>query len=66
MRGTRAALRYAKAMLSYAQESKADKAVAKDMHALISLLHEKQQELSQYGHQIIQQVLEMESQLQTL
>ena len=40
MRGTRAALRYAKAMLSYAQESKADEAVAKDMHALISLLHE--------------------------
>ena len=40
MRGTRAALRYAKAMLSYAQESKADEAVAKDMHALISLLHQ--------------------------
>ncbi|MDB4063276.1 ATP synthase F1 subunit delta [Flavobacteriaceae bacterium] len=40
MRGTRAALRYAKAMLSYAQESKADEVVAKDMHALISLLHE--------------------------
>ena len=40
MRGTRAALRYAKAMLSYAQESKAAEVVAKDMHALISLLHE--------------------------
>jgi len=40
MRGTRAALRYAKAMLSYAQESKAADVVAKDMHALISLLHE--------------------------
>ena len=38
MRGTRAALRYAKAMLSYAQESKAAEAVANDMYSLISLL----------------------------
>ena len=43
MKGTRAALRYAKAMLSYAQESKAADVVAKDMHALISLLHEKKE-----------------------
>ena len=40
MRGTRAALRYAKAMLSYAQESKAAEAVANDMYSLISLLQE--------------------------
>ena len=40
MKGTRAALRYAKAMLSYAQESKAAEVVAEDMYALISLLHE--------------------------
>ena len=40
MRGTRAALRYAKAMLSYAQESKAAEFVANDMHSLISLLQE--------------------------
>ena len=43
MKGTRAALRYAKAMLSFAQESKAADVVAKDMHALISLLHEKKE-----------------------
>ena len=43
MKGTRAALRYAKAMFSYAQESKAADVVAKDMHALISLLHEKKE-----------------------
>ena len=40
MKGTRADLRYAKAMLSYAQESKAAEVVAEDMYALISLLHE--------------------------
>jgi F-type H+-transporting ATPase subunit delta len=40
MRGTRAALRYAKAMLSYAQESKAAVAVANDMYSLISLLQD--------------------------
>jgi F-type H+-transporting ATPase subunit delta len=40
MRGTRAALRYAKAMLSYAQESKAAEAVANDMYSLISLLQD--------------------------
>ena len=40
MRGTRAALRYAKAMLSYAEESKAAVAVANDMYSLISLLQD--------------------------
>jgi F-type H+-transporting ATPase subunit delta len=40
MRGTRAALRYAKAMLSYAQEAKAAEAVANDMYSLISLLQD--------------------------
>ncbi|MFQ3340412.1 MAG: F-type H+-transporting ATPase subunit delta [Flavobacteriaceae bacterium] len=39
MRGTRAALRYAKAMLAYAQESNASEAVAKDMRSLVSLVH---------------------------
>jgi len=40
MRGTRAALRYAKATLSFAQEAKASEAVAKDMIALGVLMQE--------------------------
>ena len=40
MRGTRAALRYAKATLSFDQEAKASEAVAKDMIALGVLMQE--------------------------
>ena len=40
MRGTRAALRYAKATLAYAEQAKATQAVAKDMQMLHSLVNE--------------------------
>lgn len=40
MKGTRAALRYAKAILAYAQENNSSGAVAKDMHKLAALLGE--------------------------
>ena len=40
MKGTRAALRYAKATLSFAQDNKAAEIVAKDMRQLGTLLNE--------------------------
>jgi F-type H+-transporting ATPase subunit delta len=40
MRGTRAALRYAKATLAFAEEAQASKAVAKDMQGVHSLVSE--------------------------